>query len=205
MPKQQRGVCWGVDIAAHHQNACLGTPSPNPLHPRDATIGLQCPQKGDQSQAGALFTLFPQPGTSVPIGAPWGLGAWPVVRGEGLLAGGGPALASGSAPLEEEVDKGLGAVQPRGSPPWPLSLWLLLLPLLLWGERGRDAISKCLEARSLGVLEGLLGALTGREPCCGVQGFFRGHWAGLWGAQQAPGAGLGLQGWWPEVLTGWGL
>lgn len=118
-----------------------GHPPHTPLHPRDATIGLQCPQKGDQSQAGALFTLFPQPGTSVPIGAPRGLGAWPVVRGEGLLAGGGPALASGSAPLEEEVHKGLGAVQPWGSPPWPLSLWLLLLPLLLWGERGRDAIS----------------------------------------------------------------
>lgn len=43
-----------------------------------------------------------------------------------------------------------------------------------------------------GVLEGLLGALPGRESCCGVQQVSRCHRAGLWGAQQAPGTGLGL-------------
>lgn len=39
----------------------------------------------------------------------------------------------------------------------------------------------------------LLGALTERETCCGVQGVSRGHGAGLWGALQALGTGLGLR------------
>lgn len=76
-----------------------------------------------------------QADTSVPVRAPWGLGACPAIRARGLLAEGGPALAAGTPPLEKQVDKGLGAVQSWGSPPCPLSLWLLLLPLLLCGQR----------------------------------------------------------------------
>lgn len=37
-------------------------------------------------------------------------------------------------------------------------------------ERERCHLKQCLEARNLGVLEGLLGALTGREPCWGCRG-----------------------------------
>ena len=131
--------------------------------------------------------------------APQGLGVCPVVGRGGLLAGGGPALAGDTAPLEEEVDKGLGAVQPRGSPPCPLSLRLLLLPLLLWGQRGglegrgRGMSPQIVfGGRELAGLEGLLGGTDWKRGCCGVQGVSRGHGAGLWGAWQAPGTGLRL-------------
>lgn len=98
-------------------------------------MAFAVPQKGRLVLDWIPLHPVPQSGTSVPIRAPRGLGACPAVRGGGLLAGGGPALAGSTAPLEEEVDKGLGAVQPWGGSPCPLSLWLLFLPLLLWGQR----------------------------------------------------------------------
>lgn len=148
----------------------------------------------------------PQPSTSVPIRAPQGLGVCPAVGGGGLLAGGGPALAGSTAPLEEEVDEGLGAVQPWGGSPCPVSLWLLLLPLLLWGQRrgvgvegpgdttpnGVWHLGRGIWAGNLAGQRDYWGALTGRQTCCVDQGVSRSCGVGLWGACQAARTGVGL-------------
>lgn len=149
-------------ITAHCQNFMLGEPLPLPPSCQGC---YNRSIKGGTVPGRVSLCPVTQADTSVPIRAPWGLGACPAIGARGLLAWGGPALAGGTAPLEKEVDKGLGAVQSWGSPPCPLSLWFLLLPLLLCGQRRgcwsgevREWHPKfCLGVENFRGLEGLLG------------------------------------------------
>lgn len=174
--EMERGEHPGAGGQWHHcplpKLHAWGPPLPlPPHHARDAMTGPQCPQKVGSVPGWVPLCPMPQPSTSVPIRAPRGLGACPAVGGGGLLAGGGPALAGGTAPLEEEVDEGLGAVQPWWGPPCPLYLRLLLLPLLLWGQR------RGLEWRGWGIPPQMV--FGGWEEAWA--GKLRG-WGGYWGA-----------------------
>lgn len=187
-------------ITAHCQNCMLGEPL---LMPAPCQGCHNTPIEGGTVPGRVPLCPATQVDTSVPIRAPWGLGACPAIRARGLLAGGGPALAGGTAPLEKEVDKGLGAVQSWGTASCPLSLWLLLLPLLLCGQRegGVEVERKGDATPNLVWVQGTLGdwrgyweTLTGKKSFCGVQWITRGHRAGLWDTWQAPGTELGLWG-----------
>lgn len=87
---------WGGGEIVH-----TGTPSHNPI----------------AHQWSSVPGPWPHHSTSVPFRAPQRFGECPALGAGGLRAGGCPALAAGAATLEEKVDEGLGAVQPRRSPP----------------------------------------------------------------------------------------